>query len=94
MHDGLSLMIEALTALHTHSPKVASADRIELKRMSCGHFRLYVPVPPTFTKADASQFTALLANLPVSFNPFSAGGRITALTITDDREGMSETPDA
>ncbi len=94
MHDSLSLMLEALTALHTHSPKVASADRIELKRMNCGHFRLYVPVPPTFTKADASQYSALLANLPVACNPFSAGGRIKTMTVTDDREGMPEPLDA
>jgi len=81
-------MIESLVALTTHIDKFLTAERVELKRMTCGHYRLYIPVPPTFTKADASQCQAVLANLPVACNAFSAGGRINAVTVTDDMEGQ------
>lgn len=83
-------MIDALIALHSHSDTVQLAERIELKRVKSGHFRLYVPVPIGFSKADASQCIACLANLPVSCNPFNAGGRVKSLTITDDSEGNDE----
>lgn len=94
MTDRLSLMIESLTALHTHSPKVQLCERIELKRMGCGSFRLYIPTPPGWTKADVSHATAVLANLPVTVNPFAAGGQLKALTICDDREGTSDQPES
>lgn len=62
------------------------AQRIELKRVKSGHFRVWFGTPGGVKQETGTHIHRIAGELGMTANPFGKGGVITAVTFVDDEE--------
>lgn len=75
-----------LNRLHADGVLVHAAQRIELKRVKSGHFRVWFGTPNGVRMDIAASVHRIAGELGMTANPFAKAGSITAVTFVDDDE--------
>lgn len=86
----LQLMLSVLSFLTEQGVLIPASSRVELKRTRSGSWRLYVACGPNTKQSHITQVWDTIEGLPVTANPFGAGGVYTAVTFVDDAEQTTE----
>lgn len=75
-----------LNRLEEDGVLIHAAQRIELKRVKSGHFRVWFGTPGGVKMETAANIHRIAGELGMTANPFAKAGTITAVTFVDDDE--------
>ena len=94
--SNLSKMVSVLHTLTNEGAIVPMAERIELKRVRSGHFRLYIPVHPGLSPKLSETVYNIAEMHNTTPNAFAKAGRLVSVQFVDNDEdnGTDATPQA
>lgn len=75
-----------LTAIHKENLLPKGTNRIELKQVKSGHFRLYIAVPAKATADEVTDLESLADQHTLYCSPFPHPKAATAVTFIDPDE--------
>ena len=84
--DSLKKALAGIARMAEEGLIVPASERIEIKRMRSGHYRLYVACGANQKTEPVAQVKEVLEDLDVTVNPFEKAGRLVSLQIVDNDE--------